>query len=87
MKMRPDQKIEENKPALKSNFTQEYIHPDMIFLNIWGHPLSHWALLFNVHWIVLIVHDQLSYKEWSQRSIDLMINDYRTSMIDDDHWS
>ena len=40
MKMRPNQKIEENRPALKFDFTQEYMHPDMILFNIWGHPLS-----------------------------------------------
>ena len=38
MKMRLNQQVEENKPALKFNFTQEHMHPDMILFNIWGHP-------------------------------------------------
>ena len=41
MKMRSNQKVEENKPALKFNFTQEYMHPDIKLINIWGNQLSH----------------------------------------------
>ena len=41
MKLRSNKKVEEKKPALKFNFTEEYFHPDMILLDIWGHPLPH----------------------------------------------
>ena len=30
MKTRSNQKVEENNPALKFNFAQEFMHPDMI---------------------------------------------------------
>ena len=33
MKMGSNKKIEENKPALKFNFTEEYMHPDIKFRN------------------------------------------------------
>ena len=42
--MHSNQKVEENKPALKFHFTEEYKHPDMKLINIWGNYLSHWAL-------------------------------------------
>ena len=45
MKMHSNQKVEENKPALKFNFTLEYMHSDMMLFIICGHPLSHWALM------------------------------------------
>ena len=37
MKMRSNQKVEENKPALKFNFTLEYMHPDMKLRNYNSH--------------------------------------------------
>ena len=57
MKMRSNEKVEVNKPALKSIFAWEYMHPDMILFNIWCHQLSHWALLCTVHSLSYTVQD------------------------------
>ena len=47
--MRSNQKVEENQPALKFNFTQEYMHPYMIL----RHYNSHRALPYRLMQIAL----------------------------------
>ena len=53
-KMASNQKMQENKPTLKFNFTIEKRWPVSIFELFGPQHLSHWALMTTYHWLLLL---------------------------------